>query len=113
MLEKKPNEIAVSKLRVILLLEADFNTANKIIFNTRLIPQMEDRNKIPREIVGSHRSQSAIHITVNKKLIADISNQSETPYAIVSSDASNYFDRVAHQILALSCIHFGLKENYI
>ena len=38
MLEKKPNEIAVSKLRAILLLEADFNTVNKIIFNTRLIP---------------------------------------------------------------------------
>jgi len=74
MLEKKPNEIVVSKLRAILLLEANFNAANKIIFNTRLIPQIEDRNETPREIIGSHHSQSAIHITVNKKLIANISN---------------------------------------
>ena len=43
MLEKKPNEVIVFKLRVILLLEADFNVANKIIFNTRLIPQIEHR----------------------------------------------------------------------
>ena len=73
-LEKKPNKIVVSKLRAILLLEADFNVVNKIIFNTRLILQIEDRNKIPREIVGGCYSQSAIHIAVNKKLIADISN---------------------------------------
>ena len=52
MLEKKPNNISVSKLRVILLLEANFNMANKIIFNTQLISQMEQHNEIPREIVG-------------------------------------------------------------
>ena len=56
MLKKKLNEIAVCKLRAILLLEADFNVANKIIFNTRLIPQMKDRNEIPREIVGGCHS---------------------------------------------------------
>ena len=50
---------------------------------------------------------------VNKKLITNISNQSKIPYAIILADASNYFDRVTHLILALSCMHFGLKENYI
>ena len=41
MLKKQLNNISVSKLRAILLLEADFNTSNKIIFNTRLIPTLE------------------------------------------------------------------------
>jgi len=36
-LEKKVNDISISKLRVILFLEANFNEANKIIFNTCLI----------------------------------------------------------------------------
>ena len=54
-LEKKPNEYLVSKLRAILLLEADFNIANKIIFNTQMIPTMERKSEIPREIIGGRK----------------------------------------------------------
>ena len=53
---KKPNDISVSKLQAILLLEADFNATNKIIFNTRVIPQIERQNKISREIVSRMHS---------------------------------------------------------
>ena len=56
MLEKKVNNISVSKLKAVLLLEVNFNTANKIIFNTRTIPQMEQRDEIPKEIIGGRRS---------------------------------------------------------
>ena len=52
MLEKKLNDISVSKLRAILLLEADFNAANKIIFNSRMILMIETRNDILYKIVG-------------------------------------------------------------
>ena len=54
MLEKKTNNISISKLCTILLLEADFNAANN--FNTRLIPILEAYNDILREITGSHQS---------------------------------------------------------
>ena len=57
-----------------LLLEADYNTSSKIIFNIRMIPTLEVRDSILYEIVGGHRSQSAIHIAINKKLMADIAN---------------------------------------
>ena len=52
MLEKKLNTISVSKLRAILLLEADFNAVNKIIFNTRLIPTLEAKELIPKKIIS-------------------------------------------------------------
>ena len=42
----------MSKLRAILLLKADFNVINKIVFNTRLIPILEAKDMIPREIMG-------------------------------------------------------------
>ena len=74
MLEKKTNDISVRKLRAILLLEADFNAANKIIINTRLISQIEQCNEIPREIVEGCHSQSAIQLAVNKRLLVDIVN---------------------------------------
>ena len=50
-LKKKPNDILVSKLYAILLLEVDFNAVNKIILNVRLIPALEARNKIARETI--------------------------------------------------------------
>ena len=56
MLEKKSNEHLVSKLRAILLLEADFNAANKIIFNTQMIPTMKRKSEIPREIISGRKS---------------------------------------------------------
>ena len=79
MLEKKENLHLMSKLRAILLLEADFNAANKIIFNSRMIPKLEENNLIPQEIVGGRRNQSAIQVAINKKLITDIANQTKRP----------------------------------
>ena len=52
MLEKLPGKILVSKLRVILLLEADFNALHKIIFNGRILPALEKEGLIPQEIMG-------------------------------------------------------------
>ena len=91
-----------------LLLEADYNTSSKIIFNTRIILMIEERNDISYEIVEGKRSQSAMHIEIDKKLIANIAHQAKTLYAIVSADVSNCFDRVAYPISAIICWHFGL-----
>ena len=74
MLDKKENEIHISKLRAILLLEKDFNAINKIIFNTRLILSIESRKEIPYEIIGGRKNHAAIQLAINKKLILDISN---------------------------------------
>jgi len=43
------------KPRAILLLEADFNTVCKIIFNGRMISRLEEDNAILKEIIGSRR----------------------------------------------------------
>jgi len=45
---------------------------------------------------GGECSQSAIYVVVNKKLMIDLSNQIKAPYAIISTDVSNYFDRVLY-----------------
>ena len=50
-LEKKLNNISVSKSSI-LLLKADFNAGNKIIFNNRLIPTLEAKELIPKEIIS-------------------------------------------------------------
>ena len=55
MLKKEKGNINIEKLRVILLLEADFNGLNKIIYNSRVIPELEKREEIPFEVVGGRR----------------------------------------------------------
>ena len=42
----------LKKLQAILLLGANWNAMNKIIFNTRIIPKLEENGMIPREIIG-------------------------------------------------------------
>ena len=55
MLEKEKGNINVEKLRAILLLEADFNRLNKIIYNSRVILELERREEILFEVVGGRR----------------------------------------------------------
>ena len=62
------------KLRVILLLEADFNALYKIIFNKKILLILEQNKLILKEILRGRKEQSAIHIVINKKVIANILN---------------------------------------
>ena len=84
------------------------NALNKIIFNRRILPALEKDNLIPLEILGSRRSQSIIYIALNKKLIADIANQVKSPLIVISVDATNYYDRVAHPFASLTIQYFGV-----
>jgi len=70
-LEKVRGNIDIFILRAILLLEVDFNNLNKIIFNGRVLPQLEMKKEIPYEIIGRRRGQSSLDVALNKKLVAD------------------------------------------
>ena len=91
MLKKQHNNIVVSKLRAILLLKTDFNSINKIVFNSLLIPTLENNKLILKKIIWGRRGQSVIYIVVNKKLITNIVNQMKILNTIVSAVTSNCF----------------------
>ena len=59
---------------MILLLEVDFNMLYKLVFNSRIIPALKEASIIPYKITGRRRIQSVIHLALNKKLLADITN---------------------------------------
>ena len=68
---------------------------------------------IPREIMGGRRRMPAMHVALNKKLQAEIVNQNKLPRIVVSVDASNCFDRVAHPTVGMACQHFGLSLDFV
>ncbi|KAL7450165.1 hypothetical protein ACHAWC_004513 [Mediolabrus comicus] len=72
MLEKKAGSRLVHKLRSILLLEADMNKANKIIYGERMMQNIRRYNLMPEEIF-SERNRTADEGALAKILFFDIS----------------------------------------
>ena len=109
MIEKMYGCTMVSKLRSILLMEADFNFANKTIFGTRMLGNARKYNLIPEEIF-SERNKTADDGTLTKTLFFDLSRQSRRPAGVASVDADNCYDRVAHAMASLCFQAFGIEE---
>ena len=63
------------------------------------------------EIVGERKIQAAIHSVINKKLIADISNQVKNSSVPKSDNATNYHDRLDHPFASLAAHHFGVNTD--
>ena len=59
MLEKVAGNVNVDKLRAILLMEADFNFVNKLMFGSRLIRWITDKGRLPKELYGGLNNRSA------------------------------------------------------
>jgi hypothetical protein len=113
MLEKKREVIHISKLHVILLMEADFNFANKTIFGQRMMHFAEDRNDIARECAGSRKHHEVIDIALNRHLFCDIARQKKCSVAIMGADLVQCYDRIAHSIASLGSKHWGVPVNAI
>ena len=101
MLEKIEGNIRVDKLRAILLMEADFNQLNKLMFGHIMIKQSEAKNRIPEEAYGSRVNFSAIQVAVNRRLVIDIFKQKRRCEAIAEVDAAQCYDRITHSLSIL------------
>jgi hypothetical protein len=96
MLEKTAGVIRVEKLRAILLMEADFNFFNGLMFAGRMMRQAKAQGRIPLEIYGSRKNHEAVEVAINRRLVADLLRQKRIPGAIASVDAESCYDRIAH-----------------
>jgi hypothetical protein len=93
MLEKIFGCRLVTKLRSILLMEADFNAANKIIFGNRMLANARNFNLMPGEIY-SERGRTADDGTLAKILVFDIARKFKITTGVASVDADNCYDRI-------------------
>jgi hypothetical protein len=112
MLEKTLGVTLVSKLRAILLMEADFNTTNKIVYGDRMMTNVRKCNLMPEEIF-SEKNRMTDDGTLCKTLFYDITRQAQVPAAIASVDASNCYNRIAHAIASFIFQVFGVPATAI
>ena len=110
MLEKEQGIHLLSKLFTILIMEADFNAANKMIFGSWMLHNALKYQLIPEDIF-SERGHMADEGGLAKILFYDISRQLRIPAALASVDAANCYDRVAHAIASLLFQAFGVTET--
>jgi hypothetical protein len=110
MLEKIKGCSVVTKLRSILLMEADFNAVNKTIHGWQMLQNVRKYKCMPDEIC-SKKNRTANDGTLTKVLFYDIIWQSRRSTGISSVDADNCFDRVAHAVASLIFQAFGVSEE--
>ena len=101
MLEKLAGVIRVNKLRALLLMEADFNSVNKLIFGHRMIKQAEKHKRLPEELYSSRSSLNAILVAINRRFVIDIFKQKRRSGAIAGVDAAQCYDRIVHSLSML------------
>ena len=110
MLEKLFGCALITKLRSILLMEADFNATNKIIYGNRMLENVRKHKLMPEEIY-SERNHLADDGTLAKVLFYDIVKQMRLPAGISAVDADNCYDRIAHPIVSLVFQALGVKTE--
>jgi hypothetical protein len=110
MLQKLFGCSLITKLRSILLMEADFNSANKQIYGIRMLGNARRYNLMPEEVY-SERNRMADDGTLTKVIAYDIIRQSCRPAGIASVDADNCYDRIAHAIALLVFQAFGVPSS--
>ena len=101
MLEKIAGVAIVTKLRAILLMEADFNYHNKLIFGKRMMDLARRHGIVPEEIF-SKKERTAEDAVLAQVLAYDITRQKRAPFIVALVNAAQYYDRITHSIAALS-----------
>lgn len=112
MLEKMFGCTLVKKLRSILLMEADFNYANKEIYGNRMMYNVRKYGYMAEEIF-SEKGRMADDGSLAKILFYDIIRQKRIPAGLSSVDAAQCYDRIAHAIASLVFQAFGVPEEAV
>ncbi len=107
MLEKIFGCLLITKLRSILLMEADFNTTNKVIYGVRMLANVR-KYKLMQEEVYSERNRLADNGTLSKALFYDIVRQLRRPAGLALVDADNCYDQIAHPMASMVIQSFGV-----
>ena len=112
MLLKQPGNYQPGKMRAILLYEADFNHANKLI--GRMLMRHAEQNKwLAPEQYGSRKNLSAIEHCLNKRLACDILRQKKQPGGICVNDMKGCYDRIVHSVASLCMQRLGIPSSAI
>ncbi len=108
MLEKIEGNPRLDKLRVIHLLEADFNYVLRLVWGKRLVSFAEDRGYLGEEQGGNRSGRKANDQCLEKILVYDNARLTRTALITIDNDAKSCYDRILRSLAMIACMSFGL-----
>jgi hypothetical protein len=113
MLEKIPGKPLLHKLRVIHILEADYNLALKQIFGKRLLKNCERGGTLGDMQDGFRKGRSTIRTLLHNELINDYNKRLRINNFIGMTDISGCFDRIVTSVISLLNIKNGCTAQAV
>lgn len=110
MLEKKKGVRKIHLLRIIGLVEADFNTALKFFFAKQMVANSE-RTQLTEEQWGGRPGKTATEPALRKMLAFEYGRVLFVTIALFANDAVACFDRMVPNISTLVAMKYGISEN--
>ena len=113
-IEKKPGFPKLDRLRIIQLLEADFNIVLRIIWGRRMVWHAEDNNALEHIPQYGSRPHKTPHSALYLKVLSyDYLRHTRTNAAVFNNDAKGCYDRIIPSFGMASCRRVGLPSNAI
>jgi hypothetical protein len=112
MLDKIFGCALITKLRSILLMEADFNAMNKMVYGIWMLENVRKYRLMPEEAF-SEKNCLADDGTLSKVLFFDIAHQLRHPAGLASVDADNCYNLIAHPMASMIFQAFGVPTPAI
>jgi Reverse transcriptase (RNA-dependent DNA polymerase) len=109
-LEKVRGTPRIDKIRIIQLVEIDFNQALKKIFGHRLVRHAESKGNIPPSQWGSRPNKSAIDCVLLKRLSYDGLKIMRHTAIIFNNDAKAAFDRMVPSVGGIALRRLGAHK---
>jgi hypothetical protein len=113
MLEKIQGKPLLHKLRVIHIMEADYNLALKVIFGKRLMKNCESYGTLGDYQDGFRKGRSTTRTLLHNKLLTDYNKRLRIDNYIGMTDISGCFDRILPSIIALLNRKNGCPESAV
>ena len=112
MLEMIAGVALVMILWAIFLMEADFNFHSKFIFGNRMLDLARKHGLVPEEVF-SKKGRTTEDAVLRQVLAYDIARQKRAPIIVASVDAAQWYDRVAHTMVALTLQASKVPESSV
>ena len=107
---KKVGQPLIHRLRIIQILEGDFQFMQKFTLCAPLMNQCEKNNKLHHIQKGGRAGKMATSCILQKKLVMDFSILTKFPLAIIDTDISACFDNILPGIALLLARIMGISK---
>ena len=111
MIEKIPGKPLLNKLRVIHLIESDFNLMTGILWGRRLMKQGERLEAFGDEQGGSRKDRRAQEILLFKHLAYSLVRMTKTNCATFDNDAKSCYDRIVMLFASICSQRLGMDPK--